>query len=148
VFSGTQKWRVDGAADAVAGVARSKLPFWLLAVQGVSEPVALRREVQLIGLARRLVRDGFEPTTIEAVTEIDKGAEVLGRANEDAIVVLGLAPTDPWVFPYTDGPTWSLEGEPRIVPIKPLERVVVTTTAKTLPPKATRRTIVFRRQKR
>jgi hypothetical protein len=154
VFSGTQKWRVEGA-EAVAGVARAKLPFWLFGLQGVSEPAALKLETELVTLARRLRRDGFEPTTIEAVTELDKGVEVLGRANEDAMVALGLAPTEPWVFPYTDGSPWTLEGEPRIVPIKPLERITVTlgtgtakAKTKALPPKATRRTVVFRRQKR
>jgi hypothetical protein len=144
VFSGAQKWRLDGAQ--AAGLARAKLPFWLFALQSVSEPAGLKVETELIALARRLRRDGFEPTTIEAVTEVDKGAEVLGRANEDAMVVVGLAPTDPWVFPYSDGAPWTLGGEPRVVPIKPLERITVTTTAR-LPAKATRRTIVFRRQK-
>jgi hypothetical protein len=147
VFSGPQKWRVDGA-EVVAGLARAKLPFWLFALQGVSEPVALKLETQLITLARRLRRDGFEPTTIEAITELDKGAEVLGRANEDAMVVVALAPSEPWVFPYTDGPAWTIDGEPRVVPIKPLQRVTVTSTAKNLPPKATRRTVVFRRQQK
>jgi hypothetical protein len=146
VFSGPQKWRIDGA-EAVGGIARAQLPFWLFGLQGVNEPAALKLETELVELARKLRRAGFEPTTIEAVTELDKGAEVLGRANEDAIVAVALAPTAPWVFPYTDGPAWSLEGEPRIVPIKPLERITVSATTKTLPPKATRRTVVFRRQK-
>ena len=36
-----------------------------------------------------------------------------------------------------------------IVPIKPLERITLTTpTKKPLPPKATRHTVVFRRHKR
>ncbi len=149
VFSGTQKWRVDGA-DVEAGIARAKLPFWLFGLQGVTEPAALKLETELVSLARRLRRDGFEPTTMEAVTELDKGAEVLGRAGEDAMVVVGLAPTPPWVIPFTDGPAWTIDGEPRVIPIKALERITVTTakaaTAKALPPKATRRTVVFRRQ--
>lgn len=147
VFSGPQKWRADGAGT-VAGLARARHPFWLFGLQGVNEPAALKAETQLVNLARRLRREGFEPTTIEAVTELDKGAEVLGRAHEDAIVAVALAPAAPWVFPYTDGPAWTLEGEPRVVPIAPLERVTVTATSKALPPKATRRTVVFRRQKR
>ncbi|MBX3219225.1 MAG: hypothetical protein KF795_01825 [Labilithrix sp.] len=147
VFSGPQKWRADGAGT-VAGLARAKHPFWLFGLQGVNEPAALKAETQLVNLARRLHGEGFEPTTIEAVTELDKGAEVLGRANEDAIVAFSLAPVAPWVFPYTDGPAWTLESEPRIVPVKPLERVTVTATTKTLPPKAIRRTVVFRRHSR
>jgi hypothetical protein len=148
VFSGAQKWRVDGA-ETVGGIARAKPPFWLFGLQGVAEPAALKVQTSLIALARKLRRDGFEPTTIEAVTELDKGAEVLGRANEDAMVVVSLTTVDPWALPYTDGPAWTLDGgDPRIVPIKPLERITVNSTAKTLPPKNTRRTVVFRRQKR
>ncbi len=148
-FSGPQKWRVDGA-EVVAGVARAKHPFWLFGLQGVNEPMALKMETQLVNLARRLRREGFEPTTIEGVTELDKGVEILGRASEDAIVALALAPTTPWVFPYTDRPgaSWNLESEPRIIPIRPLERITLPATTKTLAPKATRRTVVFRRQHR
>lgn len=147
VFSGTQKWRLQGA-ESVGGLARAKMPFWLFGLEGVSEPAGLKLEVQLVNLARKLRRDGFEPTTIEALTEVDKGVEVLGRANEDAIVAVGLSQVEPWVFPYTDSATWSLDDEPRIVPIKPLERVTLTSASKKpLPPKASRRTVVFRRQK-
>src|SRR5690606_25106116 len=126
-------------------VARAALPFWLFALEGVSEPAALKLETQLVSLARRLRRDGFEATTIEAVTELDHGAEILGRAGEDAFVAIGLAPHAPWVFPYSDGPAWTIDGEPRVVPIRPLERVTVRATTRKLPPKATRRTVVFRR---
>jgi len=139
-FSGPQRWH-----GAAGGLARAKLPFWLFGMHAVVEPAALKVQTQLVGLARRLRRDGFEPTTMEAVTDTDKGAEVLGRANEDAMVVVGLAPTPPWAFPYSDGPAWSFDGEPRIVPIAPLARIQVTSTQK-LPPKATRRTVVFRRR--
>lgn len=151
VFSGPQRWRVDGA-NVDAGVARAKLPFWLFGMQGASEPAALKVETALVTLARRLRRRGFVPTTIEAVTEVDKGAEVLGRSGEDAMVVVGLAETAPWAFPYTDGPSWTIDGEPRVIPIKPLERVTVTVStatpaaARALPPMAARRTVVFRRQ--
>jgi hypothetical protein len=139
-FSGPQRWH-----GPTGGIARAKLPFWLFGMQNVAEPAALKIETQLLALARRLRREGFEPTTMEALTETDKGAEVLGRANEDAIVVVGLAPTAPWAFPLSDGPAWTLDQSPRIVPIAPLARVQLTTGQK-LPPKAARRTVVFRRK--
>jgi hypothetical protein len=147
VFSGQHRWRVDGSADVAAGIARARHPFWLFTLQSADDPAALKVEAQMVNLARRLRRDGFEPTTIDAVTELDRGAEVLGRAGEDAMVVVALAPAEPWAFPLTDGPAWGLDGEPRVVPIKPLERVTVTPGAKTrpLPPKAIRRSVVFRR---
>jgi hypothetical protein len=146
IFSGAQKWRASGS-QTVAGVAHAKLPFWLFGLQDVADPAGLKIATELLALARELRLDGFEPTTIEAVTELDKGAEVLGRVNEDAMVAVGLVPTAPWVVPYTDGPAWSLEGEPRVVPIKPLERVTLTVVGKPVPPKSVRRTVVFRRQK-
>lgn len=146
VFSGPQRWKIEGA-DSVAGLARAKTPFWLFGLQNASEPAALKRATQIITLARVLHRDGFEPTTIEAVTETEKGAEVLGRANEDAIVVVTLAPMEPWAIPLSDGAEWSLDaGAPRVVPLKPLERVTVVAPPKTkLPPREKRRTVVFRR---
>jgi hypothetical protein len=147
VFSGPQRWRIEG--DKAAGLARAKTPFWLFGLQNVPEPAALKRETQMITLARALRRDGFEPTTIEAITETEKGAEVLGRANEDAIVAVTLAPADPWAIPLSESTdaTWSLDDDlPRIVPIKPLERIQVVAPARIkLPPKQLRRTVVFRR---
>ena len=61
VFSGPQKWRTDAGAEAVGGIARAKLPFWLFAMQTASDPVALKGMTQLFTLARRLARDGFTP---------------------------------------------------------------------------------------
>lgn len=147
VFSGAQKWRTEGA-EAVGGLARSKLPFWLYAMQGVSDPLALKGMRQLFSLARRLGRDGFAPTTLEALTELPAGVEVLGRTGEDAVVAVGMAPSDPWVYPLTDGAPWQLDGAPRIVALKALEKVTLTAPIKNLPPKPSRRTVVFRRQSR
>lgn len=162
-FSGPHAWRIAGA-DAVAGVARTKLPFWLLALEGVGEPEALKAEIQLVDLARRLKREGFEPTTLEAITELPNGAEILGRTGEDAIVAVGIAPVAPWVFPYSNGPYWTIDQEPPLTPIRPLERVTLTIATpppahgakgakKAAPkpaaksaPKSPRRTVVFRRQ--
>lgn len=147
IFSGAQTWRVNGSS-VQGGLARSKLPFWLFTMQGVGDPVALKAETLLFRLARRLKREGFEPTTIEAVTETPAGADVLGRSGEDAIVAVATAPVAPWVFPLSDGPAWTLDGAPRIMPIKPLEKFILTSSEKHLPPKETRRTIVFRRQQK
>ena len=150
VFSGPQKWRLAGTSDGA--VARARSPFWLYGLEGVGDPGAMKVAVQLLGLARRLRRDGFEPTTIEALTETDRGVEILGRANEDAVVAITVFKTAPWFVPYTDGPAWSLDGEPRIVPLATLQRVTLVAVATPprgkLPPKAARHTIVFRRTAR
>lgn len=147
-FSGPQTWHLANK-DATAGIARAKLPFWLFALQTVSDPVALKVETQMIALARQLKLEGFEPTTLEAVTENDKGADVLGRSNEDAIVAVALAPSAPFVFPLTDGPAWALGEAPRVVPVKPMEKVTLSSVVKGLPSatKGQRRTVVFRRVK-
>ena len=149
VFSGPQKWRTEGA-EAVGSIARSRFPFWLYSMQNANDPLALKGITQLLSLARKLRRDGFAPTTLEALTELPTGVEVLGRSGEDAIVGVGVAPSEPWVYPLTDGEPWALDGPPRIVPVKPLEKVTLTTSiaVKLLPPKASRRTVIFRRQKR
>ena len=148
VFSGSQKWRTDAGAEAIGGIARAKLPFWLFAMQTASDPVALKGMTQLFALARRLTRDGFTPTTLEAVTELPAGVEVLGRTGEDAVVAVGVIPTEPYVYTLTDGAPWTLDDAPRVVPVKVLEKVLLTTTLKKLPPKPSRHTVVFRRAKR
>jgi hypothetical protein len=151
VFSGPQKWRTEGA-EAVGGLARSKFPFWLYSMQSANDPLALKGITQLLSLARRLGRDGFSPTTLEALTELPNGVEVLGRTGEDAVVAVGVAASEPWVYTLSDDAAqhWTLDGPPRIVPVKPLEKVTLTTSIniKRLPPKAARRTVIFRRQKR
>jgi hypothetical protein len=147
VFSGPQKWRTDAGAEAIGGIARAKLPFWLFAMQTATDPVALKGMTQLFTLARRLTRDGFTPTTLEAVTEVPTGVEVLGRTGEDAVVAVGVTPTAPYVYTLSDGAAWTLDTAPRIVAVKPLEKVQLTSTLKTLPPKPARHTVVFRRTK-
>jgi len=147
VFSGPHQWSL-AQAELAGGVARAKLPFWLTAFAGVSDPVALKAEVALVSLARRLRRGGFEPTILEGVTELPTGATVLGRSNEDAVVVVATQPADPWVVPYTDGPAWTLADPPRIIPLKPLEKVTVTSAARLPAAPKGRRTVVFRRTAR
>jgi hypothetical protein len=151
IFSGEPILRASGG-DAVGAVALAKLPFWLFGLKEANDPVGLKEAASLASLARRLKQERFEPTTIEAMTELPNGVEVLGRMNEDAVVAVGVMPGEPWVVPYTDGPVWTLDGEPRIVPIKPLERVTLTMPMKErelkkLPPREKRRSVVFRRQK-
>lgn len=145
-FSGPQTWHVTGK-DANAGIARAKLPFWLFALETANDPVALKVETQMVALSRRLRFEGFEPTTLEAVTETEKGADILGRTGEDAAIAVSLAPSPPFVFPLTDGPAWTLDGPPRIVATKPIEKVSLVSTVKGLPSaKDKRRTVVYRRQ--
>jgi len=148
VFSGRHQWSL-AAADKVGGLARAKLPYWLSTFAGVGDPVALKGEVELLALARRLRREGFEPSVIEGITETPTGAQVLGRSNEDAVVAVATQTSAPWVVPLSDGPAWTLADPPRIVRLAPLEKVALT-AAKGLAPATgkARRTVVFRRATR
>jgi hypothetical protein len=149
VFSGPQKWRSPGSGEsAVGGLARSKLPFWLYTMQGVKDPAALDGITKLLAIARGLSRDGFAPTTLEALVEQPSGVEVLGRTGEDAVVAVGVGPSEPYVYTLSDDVAWSLDSPPQIALVKPLQKVTLTTGLKKLPPINTRRTVVFRRQTR
>lgn len=145
VFSGTQKWRTT-RPDAEGGLARAKFPFWLTVMEGVSDPVAMKATTELLGLARRLKRRGYDATTLEAMTELANGVEVMGRSGEDAVVAVGVSSLPPYILPYTNGAAWQITGEPPHVPIKTLEKVTLTASTKTVPPKEKRRTVVFRHQ--
>jgi hypothetical protein len=143
-FSGSQTWRAGGR-EASGGLARAKLPFWLFGLKGVNDPVALKAGLRLVDIARSLKAQGFEATAMEAVTEVPGGVEVLGRAHEDAIVAVGAAPMPPWVFTYTDGPDWTLDDAPRIIPIKTLQTLKLTASGhRLLPAKDKRRSVIFR----
>jgi hypothetical protein len=146
VQSKPQTWRTNDAAPV--GVAQAALPAWLSVFEHANDPVLVNAEHALLVLARALRRQHFEPTTLEGVTEQPKGAEVLGRAGEDAVVALTLAPDPPWIFPLTDGEPWKLGGAPRVVPLKPGEKISLTTTPAPSGAKEARRTVVFRRQAR
>ena len=136
-------WWRDG--DAPAYAAHAALPFWLSTLDGHHEPDAMARIPELLALARTLARRGFEPTVLEGVTELPTGVRVVGRAGEDAVVAVGLAPRPPWALPYTDGDAWELGEPPRVVELQPGSSVTLTSSP---PPSTTvdkRRTVVFRR---
>ncbi|MGH7285306.1 MAG: hypothetical protein ACRELY_27600, partial [Polyangiaceae bacterium] len=72
---------------------------------------------------------------------------VLGRAGEDSIVAVGAAPQAPWLVPYTDGAAWSIDGEPRVIPLAPGVRITLKPSVGSAGFNGgleSRRTIVFR----
>jgi hypothetical protein len=137
-------WSARGAKRSV-GAAEALLPFWMMTYSEVTDPSGLAHELAVLELARQLCARHFIPTTLEAVTETETGVMVLGRAGEDAIVGVGLSAKPPWLLPYTDGPAWTLDGEPRIVALRPGGRVALSAKGSVLLPLAERRTVVFRR---
>lgn len=135
-------WR---RGDAPGATARAPLPFWLSMLEPHHEPDAIARVPELLSLARLLVRQGFEPTVLEGVTELPEGVRVVGRAGEDAIVAVGLLPKAPWVVPYSDAVAWDLGDLPRIVDLQPGVAVKLVATPPPNTPPEKRRTVVFRR---
>jgi hypothetical protein len=135
-------WRVG---DAPAASAHAPLPFWLSALETHREADAIARVPELVTLARRLRRDGFEPTLLEGVTELPDGVRIVGRAAEDAVVAVGIAPRPPWVFPYSDGVAWDLGDAPRVIALQPGASVKLVSHPPPNAPLEKRRTIVFRR---
>jgi hypothetical protein len=80
------------------------------------------------------------------VTELTAGRiVVLGRARDDAVVAVEIAKVAPWVMPYSDAAPWTLEGDPREVPLAPGGRVTLTASPHPEAEAKQRRTIVFRR---
>jgi hypothetical protein len=134
--------------DALAGSARGSLPFWMSTLQDRREVDAVARIPELLALARHLAREGFEPTTLEGVTEVPDGVRVMGRAGEDAIVAVGLAPKAPWALPYSDGIPWDLGDAPRVVPLEPGKTVKLASSSPSPVALNARRTVVFRRATR
>lgn len=134
-------WR---GGDSPAWAARAALPFWLSVLEGHREPDAIARIPEILGLARWLARRGFEPTVLEGVTELPTGVRIVGRAGEDAVVAVGLAPRAPWVFPYSNADAWELGEPPRVVELEPGTAVTLTSTPPSSVPVDKRRTVVFR----
>ncbi len=130
--------------DAPSFAARGATPVWMATLAQRHEPDAVALLPELLALARRLSREGFEPTTFEGVTELTSGVRVVGRAGEDAVVAVGLVPNPPWVQPYSDGPPWDLGDTPRVVPLQPGAAVMLGAAARASTPIDKRRTVVFR----
>jgi len=130
-----------------AALAVAPLPPWATVLATVTDRRALEDVSALLVLSRRLAREGFEPTILENVKELPLGADVMGRAGEDAVVAVALSPTPPHVVPLTDGAAWRLD-TPRIVPLAPGARAMLIGKVLPMSPATTRRTVVFRRTKK
>jgi hypothetical protein len=140
--TGPVAWFKKG--DHAVGSARGATPFWLSSLGGHRETDAIARIAALLSLARRLVREGFEPTRFEGVAELARGVRITGRAGEDAVVAVGLSPRAPWALPYSDGVAWDLGGPPRVVALKAGDTVTLTSVLPPTLPLSDRRTVVFR----
>jgi hypothetical protein len=138
------RWRDTSQRGRAAG-ALAPLPFWLKAYGKTRDPDSVRAIVDLLALARRLAPDGFDPTVLEAVTETATGADVLGRAGEDAIVVVGVEPQKPFVYTYSDGAPWRLGDEPRVIALPAGKHALLKPSAAPTASLDARRTVVFRR---
>lgn len=138
-----QSWHLP-TPDTVGAIAYGPLPFWMSGHESVKSAEVLAPELDLLSLARRLAARGFEPTIIEGINEKPTGVEILGRSSEDAVVAVGVWPAPPWVYTYTDGPRWNLEDEPRVIPLRGGDKVLLAANPLPNVAPAQRRTVVFR----
>jgi hypothetical protein len=144
VQASPQRWRDTSTRGRAAG-AEANLPYWLAVFAPLHDPELVRVEAQLLALARRLTRAGFDPTVLEAVTELPTGVDVAGRAGEDAIVAIALEPQAPWAIPCTNGPAWRLDGDPLVIDLPAGKHAALTHMKPVASSKEARRTVVFRR---
>ena len=148
--------RSDGTTVA-CGAAYGPLPYWMSALADVRDAVGgsaaggtprseklVDAELELVGFARRMAARGFVPGVIEGVTERKDSVEILGRSGDDAIVAVGLWPAQPFIHPYGEGEPWTLDGEPRVIPLAGGVRVTLKVPEGSAVPIEARRTVVFR----
>jgi hypothetical protein len=128
------------------GLAHAAAPFWLPAID---DPRALAAVLPVLAVVRELSADGFEPTTLEGVTETYAAVDVSGRAGEDGVIAIALSPSAPWVLPLSDQATsWKLGEPPHVIPLKPGAKTTLRSPLLVAMPPTTRRTLVLRRHER
>lgn len=126
-----------------AGSARAKRPFWLPVAR--ANRAQNERALDVLAFARRMSVAGFELTGLTGFVEIPGGVEVTGRSGEKEIVALTVSQSPPYVHPLTDGPAWTLEGEPQVVQLPAGKSVKLKATAPFVGPRTGRETIIWRR---
>jgi hypothetical protein len=61
------------------------------------------------------------------------------------MIAVGLWPVPPFIHPYSDGPTWTLDAEPHVMHIAAGERVSLPVRGAAAIAPEKRRTVVFRK---
>jgi hypothetical protein len=143
VQTSRQPWR-EPETKLRSAVAHAPLPVWLKPLTDLPGHEASAAALALASLAHDLVGAGFEPTPLESVTETRTGADVLGRAGEDAIVAVTVQPVPPHLLTLSDGPAWAIDGTPRVIPLSPGRRISLKSRPAPSGEESARRTIVFR----
>jgi hypothetical protein len=137
-------WRPPAPTGPSASAAYGPLPYWMSVLDDVHDARVLEVEMTLLALSRRLGALGFAPGVIEGITEKATTVEILGRSGDDAVIAVGLVPAPPFATPYTDGPAWKLDGEPRVIPVVAGARISLPVGLGAQFAPASRRTVVFR----
>lgn len=135
----------QGFATSTQAVSLAVAPVGGLsgALAPIKDPAAAVAASHLLALARRLGRDGFEPTMMESAKDLGGGTDVVGRQGDAEVVAVSVQPSPPYVVPLSDGPPWKLGAAPRVAPISPGKHVTLTGVGLSTP--STRRTVVWRR---
>jgi hypothetical protein len=84
-----------------------------------AERAQLERLLGALAFSRRMSQLGFSLTTLESVLPTPDGAEITGRANEKEIVAVAVSAGAPTIHTLTDGPSWTLDGAPRVIALQP-----------------------------
>ena len=130
-------------ATLPAGAVRAKRPFWLPIAR--ANRAQQERMLEVLAFARRMSALGFELTSLTGFVEIPGGVEITGRSGEKEIVALVVSQSPPYVHPITDGPAWTLAGEPQIIQLPAGKSVKLKATPPYAGPKIGRETIIWRR---
>ncbi|MFO0670105.1 MAG: hypothetical protein U0235_10825 [Polyangiaceae bacterium] len=122
-------------------------PVWLKPATQSKDPAASAAVAGAIRFAARLRAQGYELTILEGVKELATGADVLGRAGDDAVVAITVQSTPPFVVPLVaeGGAPWTLEEPARPIPITPGIHLVLKGVVPPSSDLEARRTAVFRR---
>jgi hypothetical protein len=139
----TRPGALGDPAKLPPGSARAKRPFWLPIARG--DRAQNERALDVLALARRMSALGFELTSLTGFVEVPGGVEVIGRSGESEIVALTVSRTPPYLHPLTDGPAWTVEGEPQITQLPAGKSARLRAIPPHVGPRGGRETIVWRR---
>jgi hypothetical protein len=141
----TQIWKANGNKQN-QGAVEGRLPFWLSVLSDQSDAAALEATVRALAFAQRMTLLGFEPSTVDGVTDQPTGATVMGRPGKTEVVAVGITRSKPYLFPLSpSGATWALDSPIPIAPLAEGKTISLRSRASLGSDKASRRVVVFRR---
>ncbi len=115
---------VEGRPGALAALrlpiasATAPRPLWLPAPPA-TDRAELERALDVLAFARRMTARGFELTSLVGFAATPDGAAIQGQSGQKEIVAVSVSAAPPYLHTLSDGPAWTLAGEPRVVALAP-----------------------------